>query len=120
MKARLEGVCGKAEKFNQQDSAKVEIKRRILLVELSLDGTRQNKSFRRVAYPPKNLVEHTRRRWGDVNGILTHKEGKDWGVFSLPESLRAVCQERFGTGGIGGGMGPVPSALKTGFATVPG
>ena len=120
MKARLEGVCGKAEQFDQEDRAEVEIKSRILLVELSLDGTRQNKSFDRVAYPPKNLVEHTRRRRGDVNGILTHKEGKEWRVFSLPESLCAVRQERFGTGGIGGGMGPVPSALKTGFARVPG
>src|SRR6266446_816476 len=121
MKTRLQGVCGKAEQLDEEDSAKVEIKCRIFPVEFPFDGTGQNKSFRRVAYPPENLREHTRRHYGDVRRILTHKEGEDWGIFSLPRRTCGLCQESLGSGiGIGGGTGPVPSARKTGFAEIAG
>src|SRR2546425_182856 len=77
MKSWLESIDRKAEQFEQEHSAQIQIERRILLAKPSLDRTRQNKSFQRITYPPKNLDEHTRRREGDVNGILTHREEED-------------------------------------------
>src|SRR5436309_13944095 len=100
------------QQINQKNNSQVDIKSEILAVELCVDGTHQNKSFRCNFHPPKNLTEHDRRR-GDVNRILTHKEGIEWASSHYPHRCRARHESggTHGTG-IGGGPGAPPHALK--------
>src|SRR2546430_10155461 len=104
------------QQINQKNNSQVDIKSEILAVDPCIDGTHQNKSFCCNFHPPKNLSEHARRR-GDVNRILTHKEGKEWASSPSPHRCGAR-QESVGTQGIGigGGTGAPPSALQTGIA----
>src|SRR2546423_6348017 len=82
------------QQINQKNNSQVDIKSEILAVDPCIDGTHQNKSFCCNFHPPKNLSEHARRR-GDVNRILTHKEGKEWASSPSPASVWSASGKRW-------------------------
>src|SRR5438477_1535496 len=74
---RVQSEDAETQKIYQKNRREVDKESEILAVDPCVYGTQQNKSFCCNFHPPKNLFEHARRR-GDVNRILTHKEGKEW------------------------------------------
>src|SRR5216683_1873333 len=118
--ARVKTKNRETQKIYQKNRSEVDKEGEILVVDLGIYGTHQNKGFCYNFHPPKNLSEHVRRR-GNVNGILTHKKGKEWTSFPSLHCC-GTCQECVGNQGIGigGGTGAPPSAFKTGFAEAAG
>src|SRR6266851_4016866 len=69
----------------------------------------------------QRICPNTCAAGGNVNGILTHKKGKEWTSFPSLHCC-GTCQECVGNQGfgLGGGTGAPPSAFKTGFAEAAG